>query len=240
MQETAFHLFDTAGNTTIFVAEPDAPKKALKAIPAEQAAWADITTDHVEMAGGEFCVNACLAYAAMKTVSGGTPHELHMAGESVELDIQGAFPGWFCSAVMQPARGQTFEKNGYAIAQLPGIVHILAPVADFADNADAARRGTELIAEMGFASSPAAGVVWWRKNEDFHEIKPLVTVPAANTCNIEGACGSGSVALALSLGYGEYKIKQPSGQYINIKYSASILEISAPVKLMASGALWLH
>jgi len=236
---TAFHIFDTAGNTTLFVDKPGLQREALLALPCEQAGYADVCQDSVVMAGNEFCVNACLAFAALKAMAGVAGHELRMAGETIQANAKGDLPKWEAKAVLPFGDSTLEDADGVNIVRLPGISHALVKTEEFPAPASALREGKRLFARLGLAAEPAAGIIWWQKSGDSYAILPVVMVPEAGTCNAEGACGSGSLALALFLGKGRHGIAQPSGCRLIVENRGRDIEITAEVRLVARGELWL-
>lgn len=239
MAETEFHIFSTAGNTTLFVEQPGAARAAIAALPCEQAACADLRVGEAVMAGGEFCVNACLAFAALQSLKKAALSSMLMAGHRIGIAASGSAPVWQTSAILPFGRAPLAEKSGYLIARLPCICHVLLETDVFPEEAEARLAGARLAASAGLAHEPAAGIIWWRRADDAYAIMPLVMVPGAGTCNVERACGSGSLALALCLGKGDYRINQPSGEALGVRHMGEELEITAQSRLVAHGEMWL-
>lgn len=239
MPDAGFHIFSTAGNTTLFVDSAGSQGRALASVPCEQAGFADPAQGIVEMAGGEFCVNACLAFAALQALNGINPEKMRMAGESVEIAAKGEPPLWTASAVLS-ADGSRQEQPECGIVHLPGISHVLLNMPEFPAPGTAFDQGRALLKQLGLEQEPAAGIIWWRKSGADYEIMPLVHVPAAGTFNLEGACGSGSMALSLFLGPGLRTIRQPSGESLLLENRGGRhVQVTAQVRLVARGELWL-
>lgn len=238
---TPFHLFSTAGNTTLFLeGAPGSLREAMNIIPCEQAALADVREARAVMAGGEFCVNACLAFAALLRLNGEESPVMRMVDQSVSLCISGAAPGWCVQATFPASMVSATCTGGKNLARLPGIVHALVEVdrgTSFPE--DAIKQARRLWAAMDLDNEPASGLVWWRKVDSGFEILPVVQVPQAGTCNVEGACGSASLALAMLLPEGEYSVAQPSGSVLTVRRSGASLALAGPVRLLARGELCL-
>lgn len=233
--QAEFWKFDTAGNTTLFVDRPEILPKALAVIPSEQGGF--FRANSLEMAGGEMCVNACLAFAALLDAIGETADSMRIAGQKVLISAEGEIPAWRCRAEF--ALDGCEKETGVNLAHFEGISHALIETEFFPEERDALAEAKILRRRLGLDSRKAAGVVWWRKLDSALEILPVVAVPGAGSCNLEGACGSGSIALALNLGEGAYDIRQPSGEFLKVAIEAGKAVIEGESRLAAKGALWL-
>lgn len=234
LSKVQFWKFSTAGNTTLFVNKKGYILEALRIIGAEQAGY--FKDGELEMAGGEMCVNACLALAALLAMEGCNESEVLIAGQRVRLQSQGSAPEWRCEAEFAPVC-RPEERAEINIQHLSGISHALLPVDEFPTETEAFASARAIRQNLGL-DSKAVGVIWWRELDGELEIQPLVAVPKAGTCNLEQACGSGSLALAMSLPEGTYKIRQPSGQYLQVAARPGKASIRGPVRLLAQGQTW--
>lgn len=235
--QSQFWKFSTAGNTTVFVSKRDALPGALAIIQAEQAGYADGMA--LEMAGGELCINAALAFAALLNLQGQRVPRIHICGNIVRINADGQLPEWQCHIELPVCRCESRDYGGIRVQHLNGISHALIESDDFPSSDDAFAKAAELRRDLGLEERAAAGVVWWRRLEAGLEIMPVVAVPAASTCNAEAACGSGSVALALSLGPGRHEILQPSGEKLTVQACDGAVAVEARVRLLAQGEIWL-
>lgn len=239
MPTTRFHLFSTAGNTTLFVDRAGSQLYAMSIAQCEQAAYADAQKGVAVMAGNEFCVNACLAFGALQACENIMPGKLSMLDKEVRLSVNGAMPHWQVDASFDCKDAHIEERNKYPVICMPGISHALIQTAKFPAEADALGAGKYIVEKLHMEDEAACGVIWWHKCDNGYAIMPLVFVPLAQTCNLEKACGSGSIALALYLGKGEYSIKQPSGGILRLCHKEDFMTVGAPVKLIARGEMWL-
>lgn len=229
-----FSKFSTAGNTTLFV-ETGAPlSKIWQLIPAEQAGYVNIEKNLLEMAGGELCVNATLAFAALLQLRREKVAEVEIASQKINVEVKGKKPEWLVWAEFEP-KVTMLESEAACVVHLAGITHILLQNNNLPDDATALQLAADVKMNHNLQDKPAVGVVWWKKTGSILAIKPVVSVPKANTCNLEQACGSGSLALALHLGDGSYKIQQPSGEIIKINVAGNKAAIECPVRLLAFG-----
>lgn len=214
---------------------------AMRVIPAEQGGYADLAGCHLEMAGGELCINAAIAFAALADMTGSPCNTLKMANQSISCGTTGRAPRWrswidfnldYSVDVMH-----TIETDRITVSHLPGISHVLIECAKLPEPAEAMVKAQSRLAEQGLADF-AAGVVWWRRFGEELELTPVVAVPQAGTFNLEGACGSASLAVALLQSQKKSRIRQPSGEYLTVEIGSRSARIEAPVSLLASGELW--
>ena len=216
---------------------------------AEQVGFLDTSRalPHMEMMGGEFCINAIRSAALVFDVLGLLPetsisgiHEGHMTTSGVNEPIRVRV----CSAdtatmsasmAREVALSLSLAPNaqteavqecapGQSLVQLPGITHLLLdatrhPVPEALLAAAEAKR-----AEYGLDSKEAAGVIWYLPGSDGTvSIIPVVHVAATGSSVAETACGSGSLALALMLaqsGKQAVAVHQPSGHAISITFES--------------------
>lgn len=231
-----FWKFSTAGNTTLFTTEPGTAGRALSIICAEQAGFANLAASSLTMAGGEFCANACLAFAALLALNGFPARWMQIADREIGLEIEGCFPDWHCQASFSTSGCKDEAAQDGYLRHLPGITHKLMACAEFPDRPYALATAANLAKVV---ANPAAGAIWWRKNGEIYEIMPAVAVPAAGTCNLEQACGSGSLALAGILPEGRHRIRQPSGEILEAATNGNAVLLAGPVHFLASGEVWI-
>lgn len=237
----AFWKFSTAGNTTLFLEHPVSLINAMRVIAAEQGGYADLTNCHLEMAGGELCINAAIAFAALADMTGSPCSTLKMANQSISCQATGRAPRWFAwidfNLDYSADKMQTIDTDRITVSHLPGISHVLIECTKLPEPAEAIVKAQSHLEEQGLGDS-AAGVVWWRRFRGELELTPVVAVPEAGTFNLEGACGSASLAVALIQSQRKSRIRQPSGEYLTVEIGPRSARIEAPVSLLASGELW--
>lgn len=235
MARPRFWIFDTAGNTTCFADSLAALALIPNWLGCEQAGCADIDKASVQMAGGEFCANACLAFAALSHMAGSASRIISMAGVRLPIEAAGQCPVWQTRARLPAHAINAQDGQAGCVARLPGIAHLLVESAE--ESAQTAEKGQQMLQAHGLCGEPAAGVIWWRRNGARLTIRPLVAVPAAGVINMEGACGSGSIALAHALGPGEYEIEQPSGAVLHVANRNGEIALTASTRLAARGEI---
>ena len=274
------------GNPTILLPGEALPKGSLPAVAAhlmhplhlgaEQvgALFTETGTPHLEMMGGEFCVNASRAAAFLlagrgaffeiaENIRGGllSVSGLDAPAAAVVASDRRALDAWLSrglelptNAPCSPLAGQTLFcavrvavpaaatescSPGKTLVRLPGICHLLLdsrlhplPHDPFAE-AERERR------ELGLDNEPAAGVIWCSESIAGPAITPVVWVAATNSTHLETACGSASLALALTR-QASTSVIQPSAEALDITLCAGHAWVSGRVDLIAQGDTWVQ
>ena len=243
MQNTLpFYKVYPGGNPTILVwdnalfALHDFPEKrrSLAAqlmqeghLGAEQVGFLDTSRalPHLEMMGGEFCVNAirsaALVFAHMGLVTPtATPPEGYQqewlgditasgADEPVQVrvrkhakaaDYETALSVALPCMNMKAARELIHKKDaGEIVVCLPGITHILLDSRLFPLPEDPIAASSAIRKKYTTGKEDAVGVIWYGSlpGTTVLWITPVVHVAATCSSVAETACGSGSLALAL-------------------------------------------
>lgn len=244
-----YSRWNPSGNTTILFEERHPPEMVARALApsrlnAEQAGFADWAEGRLEMAGGEFCVNAARAFGA---------HIARMEGMAVRSNMVRvvSVSGWpsdvklevtrvndteyLVRATLQLVASEEETPDG-TVVHLPGISHLLVPGPAPAYDRRAA--AFALMEFNGLLDRDACGVVWYTegdKGPGHYDIVPVVRVRDLDTLVVESSCGSGSMALAVNL-YGQadragvrstafagtretgvrYSMGQPSGHTLDV------------------------
>lgn len=275
MAALTFCKWSPCGNTTLlFPAHGlDAARQARLAAAAldasclggEQAGFVDMRARSLRMAGGEFCVNAARAFGAQLALEAGGARQslVDGAGDAqdfscdvrvsgwpspVGVHARGFGPQWQVAArlalppcpVVRPAPGVT-------LVRLPGIVHLLMDGATHLLPENCLAAAAMLRRDYELDKEAACGVIWWRRRQQQLEMLPVVHVRDAGTDFLEGACGSGALALALSLHEKgrrrRLSLLQPSGGLLDVEImqegDALAAEVDGDVHLVAQGRVWL-
>lgn len=206
------------GNSTALVSDCPAPQKPslIDSLlnQVEQVGFVDQAGNlpRIRMMGGEFCINATLAFASTLGTAGclsadGVDHPVCFANSDQE------------SSIRLPLN---WRKEGN-IVLLEGIGFVLW---------DGERRTAvekdEIKALCIRYNLPAFGAILF----DQDAITPHVYVTNVDSFVAETACGSGSVALHLYTGI--TRVKQPTGQYISVHHDQEF-HIRARVTSMGPG-----
>lgn len=257
-----FYKFSPGGNTTVFLRGPCPDKDksyycreaiSESGLSAEQAAWVNLEKNFFEMAGGEFCVNACRAFGALLDIDSQNA-DMPRAYKAqigkfgpIDLMVEGRIPAWRVKVVFK----QNIERienhsTSHAIVQFPGINHLLIKVSALPLREEIPIIANKLSQQYSINSAPAFGVTFWTQSpQDNVEILPYIQVPEINTAVVENSCGSASVALSLIRHIdGLQTIRQPSGEILevlvnNSRSSTREICVSGSVELVAQGQIWL-
>ena len=272
-----FFKYSPSGNMTILLEAELSPAERVAAcnevihaahLAAEQAGVIDLhgATPRLDMMGGEFCVNATRAFAALLAVrgkliqgeSGILTGSVVSSGAAHPLDIRvrSLDASHIEAAVRLNLQGTHIHmpKEGISIIHLPGIVHIILDEAIYPlPQGDATKLNSEAKywrEQFGLSEEPAVGTVRLQPVDmanGKYAITPHVWVRDTQSACMETACGSGSLAAALSLaaGKGSFSIRQPGGAWINIDLQQTedgsmAAWIGGVVTLIAQGEVFLE
>ena len=223
--EIRYLLADPTGNMTALVEgfSPGlSPGEAAAAVfgrepAAEQLGFlsesetADIS---LQMAGGEFCGNACLSAAAYQLRREGYEEKTVLvsisgAEKPLAVDMKHLGGNEYSGSVEMPLPLEIGSTGGKPLVRFPGISHVIMPPSTSPEEAEALIRPlcTMLRAE-------ALGLMLF--DEANGSLRPLVYVPGADTLCWERSCASGSCAVGAWLSIREGKalsleLHQPGG-----------------------------
>lgn len=251
-----YFIADPAGNITAFILgqpDPAAAEKLLQAEPrVEQVAFLrrPVNGGHIkcDMAGGEFCGNACRAaafyYARREGIAFDCTVKVEMSGTdghpvTVAVDPQ---KGRAFAAMPLPERTLTVNWEGHVIPAVifHGIIHFIIPGNLSGRISLTKQKMHQLCANLKTA---ALGVMFLSPDL---RLKPVVWVDQVGTLIWESSCGSGSVACAwwlsrdLKQGWREYCFSQPGGELeiiVNRTSEGSELQMGGAVSLL-DDPLW--
>lgn len=222
----------------------------LKKLNAEQVGFIDKASQSLRMAGGEFCLNATAALAANCA-----RQNLNNSQNIFKLQVSG-WPEIIKAQTVQitPQEFQvTLELNSLTyeliplasdlnLLVLPGICHVLKEgrLHPF----ELKRLLPQIIKRYQLEDQPCVGLINYQSlGSDEYEITPLVFVKEVETIVFEQACGSGSLALALSLDPKtelNLNILQPSKATICFRGSSKQLFCQSKVTCLAEGQVTLE
>lgn len=255
MTPFTFFLLSPAGNTTLFLLSSEVPDnlkirrctEAMRIIPAEQAAIADIKNKSMSMAADEFCLNATRAFGALLAMNnqGVSEWKVTVSGwpDEIRLKIAGSCPIWEVTASLNLPPINILKKDeNIQLVELPGISHLLIRTPELPSEEAARSMAENLRIRHGLETCPASGIVWWKDYGEEWQILPIVNVPDAGTTCLENSCGSASLALCAARA-GEKNVRnvlQPGGDRLRISLRAGHAAIAGDVWLLSSGNVWLN
>lgn len=267
MRTLPFYKIYPGGNPTILIhdnalfALPDFPEKR-RAIAtevmrdghlgAEQVGFLDTSRSlpHLEMMGGEFCVNgirsAALIFARLGLLAESASPEgctrewlgcMTASGalEKIRVRVRVlSSTADYDAAALLPCPGPedlpeiiTENTAGEVMVRLPGITHILIDERDSPPVGDLIAAAAAIRGKYALGNEEAVGVIWHGGSlhtpEERH-MTPVVHVTATNSSVLETSCGSGSLALALrglqTSAINRMTIRQPSGFDITVTFES--------------------
>lgn len=223
--------------TSLFTSSDGAEKRrALAAalmrenhLGAEQVGFLDTSAPwpHLEMMGGEFCVNGLRSAALVFALNGLLPEatcpaagfsrewrgsvttsgaagsvtarvgERAGGAEDYDAAIAAPLPCRDLHAARDMARE---EAPGVVVVKLPGITHILVDTKTHPFPESPLAKAAEIRARHATGNEEAVGVIWHTPPDGLstRAITPVVYVAGTGSSILETACGSGSLALALA------------------------------------------
>lgn len=239
LEKVNYKILNPGGNKTGIVYGLSYTKEERKMIndyilkenkDVEQIGFLDKDKKVLEMAGGEFCVNAtrCAIYEILKGNIGKI--SLSVSGYNGKI-IGGIAKNNIVYANMELKRDiseiiELNEKSG--IVNLDGITLIVLDIDESIEYIKKLRENEKdtklelkkLMKELDFKSE-AVGVILLEKENKNLKINPIIWVKSVDTLYYETACGSGSLATAIYLYSKKEKKKldilQPSGYKISVK-----------------------
>lgn len=263
MPVTDFSKWSPGGNTTLFfpagerLPEDQATLARLALDPqmlgGEQAGFVDIPGRRLRMAGGEFCLNASLAFGALLAMEDGggatCRFDVNVSGWPcpVSLTVRGTAPRWHVEAGLPlPPCPVTQIDEDMRLVRLPGITHVLLHRKSHSVPEDGETALALLRQRHGLADEPCVGGIWWKEQNGRLDMLPIVHVRDTGTTCFENACGSGALALALALAPMEAmarrSIRQPGGAMLGVTLSRDggrrTATVDCPVSLVARGQFW--
>jgi len=226
-----FTKLSPGGNDTIIVQSPvPADERATLArtlmsspyVGGEQVGYLTLAPisgidARLDMMGGELCVNG-LRSAATVVASQTAKTNLRLASsgtdEIFEFSSVPQKGAYYTSITLNLNPRSKPLGEGTLLVHLDGISHLLCEFAPEA-TVEPLNVFTELREryDSELALLPAFGIIPFQRRKDGYEIFPVVYVRETDTVIPETGCGSGSVALALSMtdGDGLCSVFQPSG-----------------------------
>lgn len=271
MKKLSFVKYSPGGNPTILIRNARlSPEERTKAanelmhflhVGAEQVGYADTLSDppHLEMMGGEFCINAARSMAVLMAQSGrlrpapenrllghvtvsGTDDPLLLKVRS--LDHEALFEA---AVRLEYARPPLVEDVAPEIrlVRLPGITHLILNARRTPASETPETTAAELRARFDLEREPAVGCIW--TDRETGRITPVVWVRQTGSVCRETACGSGTLAAALAGALpcrdGLFSAVQPSGEILEVETRASDKGrqawISGPVHVVAEGEAYV-
>ncbi|TQK63902.1 diaminopimelate epimerase [Brevibacillus sp. AG162] len=216
---------------------------------------------HLQMAGGEFCGNACMALATFIAHENGlqqndwTEIVLEASGTDhlVACRVKRIEDEYFCQVSMpfpKKIEQQSINYDGHEISvvivRYPDFFHIVIEVDQF--NEEVRKRAQSLAKLLGVTvGANLIGVLLYRPASN--ELAPLIFVPPLDSMIWERGCGSGTASLGAYLAWKKQgdiaaPIRQPGGT-IHVtanwqKEEVTSLKIEGAVGIVARGKAFIE
>lgn len=215
---------------------------------------------HLQMAGGEFCGNACMALAALIASENELQHNdrmeivLEASGTDhlVMCQVQKNADEYCCQVDMplpKKIEQRTITYDGHdldiVIVRYQDFIHIVMEVEQF--NKAVRKRAQALAKLLGITlGSNLIGILLFKS--DSGELAPLIYVPSLDSMIWERGCGSGTASLGAYLAWKNKgaiaaQIRQPGGT-IRVtancsKEELTSLAIEGSVAIVAQGKAFI-
>lgn len=233
-----FKIFNPGGNKTALVLEncTNEEKKVIndtilkENLEVEQVGFLNKENRVLQMAGGEFCVNAtrCAIWECLNGKEGNI--EINVSGykEKIIGGITKENKVYVKLPINNNINNIIENKDKMSIIKLDGIVLLVLNEESSRDYIEALKKDEkktkiELKEKMKETKidEKALGIILLENENDKLKINPIIWVKEIDTVYYETACGSGSLAAAIYKNYiegtNQIEILQPSGGIISIK-----------------------
>ncbi len=212
----------------------------------EQVGFYDLLDKRLEMAGGEFCVNASRAFVYLLNDAGLDIDYIQVSGVNKKLKAGVSKKGEYY--VEAPFLTKDFPKKIKSKMEeilLEGITLLVVSDEEESEESKLKVKAEDILEKYGYKDKyPASGVIYLSKlGEGKYEISPVIWVRDIETCFFETACGSGTAAAGISEALKVegndlfFEILQPSGKYLGVRVfkknnSIKYVEVSGEVELV--------
>jgi len=238
LQNIKYKILNPGGNTTAIVFGNEYSDKEKKKIndkilkenlKIEQVGFISIKEKKLEMAGGEFCVNAtrCAIWEYLEGKAGKI--ELNVSGCKDKI-IGGITEQKDVYVNMQINRkiSSIIEKDEkFNFVKLDGILLAIVNeenskcyIEELKNDEEKTKSKLKKIMQTFDTDEKAVGIILLEKENKRIKINPIIWVKTIDTLYYETACGSGSLATTILKNYIEgiekLEIIQPSGYSINV------------------------
>ena len=234
-----YKILNPGGNKTALVLKNTYTKEEKKNIndrilnentDIEQVGFLDKKNKILEMAGGEFCVNA--TRCAIWEILDGKEDDVELTVSGYKRKISGGIQKdkrvYVDMEINNNVKNIIEKKKEFNIVKLDGIVLLVIEeekskkyIEKLKNNEELAKNELKQLMIETEIDEKAIGIILLQKENNMTKINPIIWVKSIDTVYYETACGSGSLAIAIYKNYiegiKEIEVLQPSGGIINIK-----------------------
>lgn len=234
-----YKILNPGGNKTALVLEntynkqekKDINDKILKEnLDVEQVGFLDKKNKILEMAGGEFCVNAtrCAIWEILNGEEGNVKLSVSGYKRKISGGIKKDKKVYVDMEINNNIKNIIEKDKKFNIVTLDGIVLLVIDEENSKKYIEKLKKNKELVKNElkqlmieTKINEKAIGVILLEKENNMTKINPIIWVKEIDTVYYETACGSGSLATAIYKNYTEgikeIEVLQPAGSIINIK-----------------------
>lgn len=239
MEKVEYKILNPGGNKTALVIEKGYSSNEKKTIndnilaknkDVEQVGFIDKCKKKLEMAGGEFCVNA--TRCAIWDTLNGNIGETEFLVSGYKGKISGGIDEnkeVYANMEINKSMSELIKTKGmFNFVYLDGILQVVVDeenskeyIKMLRENEDIAKQKLKDIMKEFNSKEDAVGIILLESEKEKLKINPVIWVKAIDTIYYETACGSGSLAVAIYQNYknntNKLEVLQPSGYTINIE-----------------------
>lgn len=236
--EFKYKVLNPGGNKTAIVIGDEYTKEEKKMIndkvldknkDIEQVGFISTSKNSLNMAGGEFCVNA--SRCAVWEYLGGEEGEIELSVSGVKERLKGRIDKEKKVYIKLPIEKELNElikiKDKYNFVNLEGILLCVIDeenskeyIRKLKENEEKTKLDLREIMKKFETNEKAVGIILLEKRNEKIKINPIIWVKSVDTLYYETACGSGSLATAIYInkakGINKIDVLQPSGYEINV------------------------
>ena len=239
MKNFEYKILNPGGNKTALVLGNNYSKEERKTIndyilnenkDIEQVGFISKTENKLEMAGGEFCVNAtrCAIYEYAKRNVKSLNIKVSGYKEIIEGSIDNEQIAYAKMKIVKNKNDIIKKINEMYFVYLDGILLAVINednskelIQELKKDEETTKMKLKEIMKDFKTTENAVGIILLENDEGSLKINPIIWVKTVDTLYYETACGSGSLATAIYKNYitknTSFNIEQPSGYSINVK-----------------------
>ena len=248
MKEFVYKILNPGGNKTALVigdTYSNIERKTINDIilkennDVEQVGFISRVGNKLEMAGGEFCINAtrCAIWEYLNNTNRKANKKINIKVSGCEKAIEGGIDmtGNVYAKIEINKRIPDFValNDKFNYINLDGILHAVVDeenskeyIKQLMNNQAEAKRRLKNIMKIFDTTQNAVGIILLEKVEEKLKIFPIVWVKTIDSLFYETACGSGSLAVAIYKNYVKgtksFRIIHPSGYTIEVSLQENL------------------
>lgn len=239
LKDIEYKILNPGGNKTAIVIGNQYNAKERKIIndsilekhlDVEQVGFISTTENKLEMAGGEFCMNAtrCAIWEYLNGESGNISIQVSGNKALITGGITESGEVYANIEIDKESKDILEKSENFNFVKLDGILHAVIDeehsiqyIKKLKENEAQTKEELKEVMKEFKTEEKAVGIILLEEYNREIKINPIIWVKPVDTLYYETACGSGSLATAIykniENGETKFKILQPSGYYIKIE-----------------------